>query len=225
MRLTVFSDIHGNEAVLRKMLEKERHRSDSQMVFCGDICGYYYHAEECMRLLSSIPNLIMVRGNHDQYYLEAFEDVKKTEYLVSKYGSSYRVKTKRLCSFIEHIPLKQVIRCNGRIFHIQHGAPDNLLEGRLYPDTALPMVSESCVFLTGHTHYRMVRKAGNALWVNPGSLGQPRDGKGFSYCVIDTDNMEIEFCTIEMDISGLLTEVRANDPENKYLEEILYRKP
>ena len=219
----IFSDIHGNVKALRQLLEREGSDIENCYIFCGDICGYYYKVDECVKVLKNISGLIAVRGNHDQYYIESYLDEKKTSYLANKYGASYKRKTDYVYSFIQDLPLKNTIYCEQKKIHIQHGSPIDPLEGRIYPDTVLPDVEDEAIYITGHTHYSMYRKSKDGIWINPGSLGQPRDGKGFSYCKLDMENMNVTFHTLEIDISDLIQEIRNNDTDNKYLEEVLYR--
>ena len=117
----------------------------------------------------------------------------------------------------------RLIESDGKKLFIMHGSPQDPLEGRIYPDTALTG-GESAVYIMGHTHYRMLRRGERGLWINPGSLGQPRDGYGFSYCKVNTADMKVSFHSFEIGLDGLLQRVRREDPNKKYLEEILHRK-
>lgn len=224
MRIVIFSDVHGNVLALKEFIKKEQNYENDLFVFCGDICGYYYEIDECVDILSSIPNLVAVRGNHDQYYVDAFNDSEMTHKLIMKYGSIYNYKSRKVLSFIKSMPLNKTIDCGDVTIHIQHGTPNDFLEGRVYPDTPLPYGCDGNIFIAGHTHYRLYKKDNNIVWINPGSLGQPRDGKGFSYCVMDTKEMVPHYKTVRINIDSLVKNIRKNDPENKYLEEILYRQ-
>ena len=223
MQYVIFSDIHGNLYALRELLAVESKDATKQFIFCGDLCGYYYHAEESMELLKTIDGLIAVRGNHDQYYLNAYKDEEQTEKLVEKYGSSYREKILNLRYYIENMPLEIKLNINGRKVYIQHGSPGNLLEGRVYPDSVIPELEDNAIYISGHTHYQMIKQYKNMIWINPGSLGQPRDGKGFSYCILNDKNWDVFFRNISIDIDPLVHQVRTRDPLNKYLEEELHR--
>ena len=222
MKWIIFSDIHGNADALRKLLEIEKRGNNTCFIFCGDICGYYYQIKECASLLESIDGLISVRGNHDQYYLDSYDNKILTDQLVNKYGSSYQEKLPGVFSCIKAMPTNIEITIGEKRVYVQHGTPDNLMEGRIYPDNALPILKENSIYISGHTHYQMVRRVGNSIWINPGSLGQPRDRKGFSYCVMD-ENLNMVFRTVPIDIKSLVREIRMRDSENKYLEEVLYR--
>lgn len=222
MEYVIFSDVHGNSYVLRELLKREGSSTNKRFIFCGDICGYYYDAEECIRLLERIPDLITVRGNHDQYYLEAYDNNDMTERLVQKYGSSYRSKNENIYSYIEKMPVSMDIEIRGREVYIQHGSNLDPIEGRVYPDAKLDNLRNDAVYIAGHTHYQMFKRVNNTLWINPGSLGQPRDGKGFVYCVMD-ENFNVVYHRIDINISPLIQKVKLKDSENKYLEEVLYR--
>ena len=57
--------------------------------------------------------------------------------------------------------------------------------------------------------------------INPGSLGQPRDGHGFSYCILDTETGGIDFKSVDIDIDKLLSLSEIIDGEKdvyKYLK-------
>ena len=224
MKYIFFSDVHGNDIALRKLLEEEKPGSDKKFIFCGDVCGYYYGEKECVRLLESIGDLTAVRGNHDQYYIDAYDDTETTEKLIKKYGSSYKCKDDSVLEYVQRLPLRAEITIGGRLFSVVHGTPEDPLEGRIYPDSGIDRKEKGFACISGHTHYAMLRREGDILWINPGSLGQPRDGKGFSYCSIDDGTMEIAFRHFEIDTKPIIEAARKNDPENKYLEEIFYRR-
>lgn len=223
MKLIIFSDIHGNAEALEAFLNQSVIHTEDMVVFCGDIAGYYYDAAECIELMGRIHHFIAVRGNHDQYYINAFHDERLTERLVKNYGVSYRIKDERIFAFLTGLPLQRQIKRNGCQILIQHGSPEEPLEGRIYPDTQLKAEAENTIYVCGHTHYQMYRKKGTNIWINSGSLGQPRDGKGFSYCVFDMENKEMEFHTISLDTRNLILKVESNDPGNPYLKEVLCR--
>lgn len=71
----------------------------------------------------------------------------------------------------------------------------------------------------------MVRTLGNTTLLNPGSLGQQRDGRGCSYATLDTCTRTISFQVVEYGISSLLGEIEANDPDKPFLASVLTRTP
>ena len=72
MKITVFSDVHGNLEPLKKIFEIE---SDSDLYIClGDIVGYGPECNECLELISSYKNCIVLQGNHEQMVINHAPD-------------------------------------------------------------------------------------------------------------------------------------------------------
>ena len=65
---------------------------------------------------------------------------------------------------------------------------------------------------------------GGTLIINPGSLGQPRDGKGYSFAVVDTDSQSVVFETVEISMELLYQQIEEFDPNLKKLKEVLERR-
>lgn len=130
--------------------------------------------------------------------------------MVEKYGKSYELElgSKQL-KFIESMLNKESETIDGIKIAFYHGGPGDYAEQRIYPDTVLVKeeYSDFDFVFTGHTHYQLQTKIGECVVVNPGSLGQPRDGKGFSYCVFDTAFKRVEFRTVKADIDYELNNV------------------
>lgn len=197
MRVLAFSDVHGNSPALAAMLRREDAGSYGVAVFCGDAIGYFPDPGGCVSLLRSVPRLAAVRGNHEEMYLRSRGDAARSDALSGRYGSVYRdglAAEDEL--YVSSLPRALSLDIGGLSVLVCHGTPGDPLSGRLYPDTDPEGPGEWSgwdLVLCGHSHYRMAREIGGSLVVNPGSLGQPRDGRGFSYCVIDTDEMAVDF--------------------------------
>lgn len=209
MKVCIFSDVHGNDTALEAMLSAEEERCDA-FIFAGDIFGYFYGQEAIIDRMMEIKNLTAVRGNHEQYYLSRADK----DALTDRYGSSYAMEVdENRQRFLENLPVCADVMMDGRRFQVFHGSPLHPTEGRIYPDTPDAEIGDvpyDCLVL-GHTHYRMARTVGNCLVINPGSLGQPRDGAECSYCVFDTADNRYEFRTVAVDFERLLREARQRD--------------
>jgi predicted phosphodiesterase len=68
MRICLFSDIHGNGPAVRAAHPMIMSEKADVHVFLGDLCGYYFDQNEIFILLQSIPNLVALKGNHDQFF-------------------------------------------------------------------------------------------------------------------------------------------------------------
>jgi putative phosphoesterase len=206
MKLCVFSDIHGNIDAFNKMIEIEKNNVDGY-IFLGDIFGYFYNQSEIIDKLRSIKNIWAVRGNHDENYMQMMNEGKSIKKeLIDKYGSSYSILlNSKQKKYLEQLPNCLEVEIDGKICGIYHGGILDYTNQRIYPDTKLDLpIDKYDILLLGHTHYRLVRRYGESLVINPGSLGQPRDGKGFSYVILDLYNKSYEFKTVNVDIIKLI---------------------
>lgn len=229
MKLCVFSDIHGNgfafDAALEKILSE---RADFNF-FLGDFCGYFFDQNGIFKKLKAIPNLIRLRGNHDDLLLRMADGEKD---LLSEYTQKYgRSMEHLLDQDIQEII--EWLRSAPRFYENRelncyacHGSPWDHLDGYVYPDTSIEKFADyaQTLFLIGHTHYPMTRKLGNKLIVNPGSIGQPRHGGEASYAVIDMNSFIVEFKEIVYDKTKLAKEIERLDGNNMYLKNIIHRR-
>lgn len=230
MKIVVFSDIHGNQYAFREFQKDLEQLRPNQIIFLGDVFGYYYGQEEILTALREL-NYQCLLGNHDKYYLDILDGKRNIDELCERYGSSYRrnmgtISSKNL-SFLK--TLRPYWECNYDTIRIGafHGSPKDSLDGRIYPDKDISKDLEykefDFVFL-GHTHHKMKKAVGNTLVINPGSLGQQRDGKGCSYLEFDTESLRMEFHVIDYPVENLIAEIEQKDPGKKTLIDVLLRK-
>ncbi|NJL17433.1 MAG: hypothetical protein HC938_09750 [Nitrospira sp.] len=99
----------------------------------------------------------------------------------------------------------------------------------IYPDASEELFGR-CVesnfdlVVMGHTHYPTLRRMGNTLLVNPGSVGQPRNRKpGASWALFDTESGAVDLRTEQYDVTCLVGECRRRHSELPYLYEVLSR--
>ncbi|HEX9512237.1 MAG TPA: metallophosphoesterase [Puia sp.] len=68
MRTFVIGDIHGRSKALQQCLERSGFDKDQdQLIQLGDIADGFSEVYECIEILSKIPNLIAIKGNHDDW--------------------------------------------------------------------------------------------------------------------------------------------------------------
>lgn len=209
MRYIVFSDIHGNSLALKSMMKQTINEKTDGYIFCGDIVGYFYEQEEVINQLCKWnERLYAVLGNHDFNYLNGLGDETYAKIFSQQYGRSYVEELSvSALTFLQRLPCALSLIIDGKRVLVLHGSLSDPLDGRIYPDTEIEkkeLYSRYDVVFTGHTHYQMKKKCDKTLLINPGSLGQPRDGRGFSYCIFDFEKMKVEFHTIEIDIKALI---------------------
>ena len=65
MKYAIISDIHGNLEALEAVLEVCRMEKVDQYVCLGDVVGYNANPKECLDIVRALPELTIVKGNHD----------------------------------------------------------------------------------------------------------------------------------------------------------------
>lgn len=232
MKIAFFSDIHGNIYSFEKFLIDIHSNEIDYLFFCGDIFGYYYYQNEildCLRKNGELCKCIL--GNHDKMFLDLLEDKLDEESLILNYGNSYKGICKKISQenidFLKSVPSIRYFNIQGQKIAITHGSLSDNLNGRIYPNTAIDsedLYKQYDYVILGHTHHKMVRTVGETYIINPGSIGQQRDGKGCSYLVLDLDNGYFNFKTIEYDVQRLVMDIDKKDNGNYKLKEVLTRR-
>jgi putative phosphoesterase len=228
MKLGIISDIHGNFPALDATLVFLRERVD-RILFLGDISGYYPFVEEC---ISSIPWDITtaIVGNHDAILLNYLKNPSSLPKNYSEqYGSALVRSAKKLSDTsvkkLASLPETREFTLEGVSICMVHGSPWDELNGRVYPDFQDWDRFRSCsaeIILAGHTHYPLKKEIDNKLIINPGSVGQPRDGnKNASVAELDLYSRSVHFYRIPYNPDQIINDARINDPENSYLVKVL----
>jgi len=74
MRTFAIGDIHGNLPALRQVLERaEFDYEHDTLIVLGDVVDYHLFSKDVIDLLLIITNKIVIKGNHDAWFLEWIE--------------------------------------------------------------------------------------------------------------------------------------------------------
>jgi putative phosphoesterase len=218
MLLALISDIHSNLPALRAALEGIDSTGAEKIICCGDIVGYNSFPSECFYELSK-RGIESVMGNHD--YAALTGDTKGfNEYAVEAIEWTRKnFDTKKLSS----LPMR--IEKDNMLF--THGSPRSIFEyispdsPRYFLESIIDLKRDFIVL--GHTHISMRIETKKGIYINPGSVGQPRDGDSrSSFAILDTESKDVEFHRVEYDMDETAEHNRsAGLPE--YLSERLYK--
>lgn len=220
MMICFFSDIHGNFDALKAFWNDVQHYHVDLFVFGGDIFGYYYAQEEVLDFLCA-HDIKCLLGNHDKLFLDLVNGICDESYLIDRYGASYQDITGRISQkhveFLGGLGSRYDLNVDGLRLVFVHGSIFSPLDGRIYPDTVIDDLSlyqgVDVVFM-GHTHHKLLKKLScGSLLINPGSIGQQRDGKGCSYIIFDTKTKAYAFHIIKYDVLRLIDEIKAHHEE------------
>lgn len=202
MKIAILSDIHGNlsafEAVIADM------PSIDVIVCCGDIVGYYPDVNEVCALLRKM-GVFSVRGNHDAYVVRELDpnpslaSALRVEWTREQLDSVNR-------NWLKSLPTEIHFNWDHLTLIVRHASPWDE-ETYLYENSTLLKkieIQTDEILALGHTHFPMIKSIGNGILVNPGSVGQPRDGRSeASYAMLSTGNRIPEIRRVVYDVSAL----------------------
>jgi len=217
VRICVLSDVHGNLPALEAVLDALKPYDAVWQL--GDIVGYGPQPDEVVARLAA-ENAVGVRGNHDSAAIgeldtDAFNDDARAA--VEWTAEVISVETQR---WLAALPLRSV----DQPFTLVHGSPRDPTWEYVYSSGIAranleEFTTQHC--LVGHTHVPLVfreKKTGGVegivakdnatmalngarLIVNPGSVGQPRDGdKRACGMILDTETNMLEWHRVEYPI-------------------------
>jgi diadenosine tetraphosphatase ApaH/serine/threonine PP2A family protein phosphatase len=209
MRYLVLTDIHANLEALDACLADAAARGYDHTLVLGDLVGYGPNPNEVVeRIVALVPSAV-VRGNHDKVAcgLEQAEGFNAVARSAAEWTLNTLTPSNR--EWLAALPPGPTIV--DETVEICHGSPfdeDAYIFDELDAVRALKVTTRTlCLF--GHTHYPvtfelsqqdfdtvgpaaagesiLTLKPGAKYLVNPGSVGQPRDGDPrAAYAIVDT---------------------------------------
>jgi putative phosphoesterase len=197
MRILVVADIHANWPALEAVAQEHY----DICVCLGDLVDYGLEPIPCIDWVRDNARYC-VRGNHDHGVAQNvhINGNGKTGF---KYLTSItRAVTRERLSpdylrYLGRLPVSRAVTLNNTRFLLIHASPRDPLDEYAPADVSFwqrRLVNiDAEVICVGHTHQPYVLQVGDKLVVNPGSVGQPRDGDPrASYAVIDDYNIELK---------------------------------
>jgi diadenosine tetraphosphatase ApaH/serine/threonine PP2A family protein phosphatase len=215
MRYLILSDIHANLEALDTCLADARARDWNEALVLGDLVGYGADPNAAVERVRDLPIAAIVRGNHDKIaigltHADGFNTVAR---IAARWTVETLTPENR--AWVANLP--QGPQAAHPLIEICHGTPydeDAYLfdesDARLSLSTSTRPL---CLF--GHTHVpvtfelvdgtlkvagpsaqtvsRLDLRAAAKYLVNPGSIGQPRDGDPrAAYAIVDTEKRTVE---------------------------------
>ena len=195
MRILVIADIHGNWPALQAVAAEPH-----DLCLCvGDLVDYGLEPGPVIDWVRNNAHFT-VRGNHDH-------GVAHNVLVHGKAGFKYltsvtRALTRELLSkedlrYLAGLPISRMLSIETTRFLLVHASPRDPLDeySPADPDFWARRLQniDVDVVCVGHTHQPYVLQVGDKLVINPGSVGQPRDGDPrAAYAVIQDYNVELK---------------------------------
>jgi predicted phosphodiesterase len=241
MKVAIISDIHGNRQAFEAVLNDIADDSVEEVWCLGDLVGYGADPDACVDLARENADICLA-GNHDlavagtipvdDFSRGAGIAVRWTQEVISPDNREYLATLRTSAT-----------RANVGLFHAS--PRDEIWEYVISPlhaelcfDAArhrLTLVGHSHVALSfdrsdGHPATGQARRGGEELdvargeWLlNPGSVGQPRDGDArAAWMLLDLDGMRAHYRRTEYDVAGAANAIRAARLPDSLAERLEY---
>lgn len=232
MRYAIISDVHANPEALSAVLASDSVRAADALVCLGDLVGYYTDPNECVDLVRHRASAC-IAGNHDLAVIGRLDPSDFGRHARAAVEWTRPRLSAKNRAYLAALPLTALI---GDAFLCVHGAlhpePNPTLHlsssarveqsfERLRSGAFGPRV---CFF--GHTHRAVAYmhdgervqalsgaafelRRGASYLINPGSVGQPRDGDArASFAVFDSETRRLEFQRVAFEMRPCLERAR-----------------
>jgi putative phosphoesterase len=191
MKCVLFSDVHGNKLAFNSFIKEVELIQPEKVFFLGDAIGYFPDGEFIINELR-VRGYQCLKGNHEAMFLGEIPYKLENEavYKLKEHNSNLAAP---IVSWLSGLPHSLSIELDNLKIRILHGSLENELSGYIYEKSYMDLSSLSeDVLAIGNTHRTFIKKIGKKTIVNIGSIGLPRDGKGASFAVIDTNTCSVE---------------------------------
>ena len=218
MKILVLADIHANWPALAAIDE-----TFDACFFLGDLVDYASNPVPCVDWIQQHVTAA-VRGNHDHAVAQR---------IVARGGTGFRrlaaatrplqwkVLQPRHLKFLARLPVTLNLQLGGIRFALVHATPRDPMDEYLIDDPAGWQArlngTDADIVLVGHTHIPFRLELDGVQVVNPGSVGQPRDGDPrCAYAVIEDGKVHLR--RVEYDIDATLAHLRESGIDADALE-------
>lgn len=173
---------------------------------------------------------VIVMGNHD-YAVAYNADCRCAEILhdlsvYTRTNISFKLLTREQVEWLKTLKHRAELTISSKHVYIVHGAPRSPLYGYLKPDLPLRELEEMLLeplggfqlkyrpikadyVLVGHTHTPFTLRVGEKILLNPGSIGQPRDGDPrASYAIFDVETGSFKVFRVKYDVNIVVEKLR-----------------
>jgi len=209
----VISDIHCNIDALERVIEDAGHFDAA--ICAGDVLGYGPDPLECINAMISL-GVNCIAGNHD---LAAYsgDSSRLNAYAQAAISVQRQLLKQTQIAWLGRLPASLALEFGGVRISVFHGSPWSPSNEYIYSEEAKLRAEELLEFagadllILGHTHIPYLIRSGERLLLNPGSVGQPRDGDPkASYALLDIDegHVEVAHRRVEYDIDGVADRIR-----------------
>jgi predicted phosphodiesterase len=209
MRIVVLSDVHGNLPSLEYVINNEK--SADLIVSLGDVVNFGPWSNECVDLLDTLDNKVLVVGNHEEAFISGIYPGKN---IIAKtfFEECYLEfdRKDKISTYLENFSLG-----NSDFTH-------TLNDSYIFPDTELTINKNTFI---GHSHRMFCKMVDEYRLVNVGSIGQNRlNIDEINYAVWDTEKESVELIRKPYSADKLINEMQIKNYPELCIEYILSKR-
>ncbi|HMB44496.1 MAG TPA: metallophosphoesterase family protein, partial [Candidatus Methanoperedens sp.] len=202
---------HSNIVALKAVIEELDEVGVKIILHAGDIVGYNPYPDETIDLFKK-KKIVSILGNHDRAFMTG-DTSDFNPYAAAAMEWTRNTASRDSLNYILRLKDTVTIVANGERIVLFHESPGNFQE-YIYPGNVTPDLFSNIngdVLVLGHTHIPFIMDYGTrGLVVNPGSVGQPRDGNpDASFAVLNTVTRKIEHKRTKYDVEKVIRDIFA----------------
>jgi predicted phosphodiesterase len=189
----IYSDVHGNLPAFETIIQNGGNCDG--YICLGDLVNYGPWNNECVDLAISLPNSILIKGNHEDAFVNGFYPGNNP--LIQKFFLKTFPEFDRqriISGFISQYVLGK-FTCLHTIKNIN-----------IYPDSDLILDAN---YIIGHSHHQFKHENNGFILYNSGSVGQNRQFINVAnFLIFDTETSSIEMRYSLFNVEFLLDKMK-----------------
>lgn len=215
MKILLLADVHANWLALSAIQE-----TFDVCLFLGDAVEYGVDPVPCINWIREHATYA-IRGNHDHAVAQRVPPSQGSGFrrLASVTRQHHwKALSPSHLKYLSRLPVTQYLEVDGRSFYLVHATPRDPMDEYLANDPEAWMQRlrgiDADFVCVGHTHIPLHLDLGRWQLINPGSVGQPRDGDPrAAYAVIE--NGRVEFKRVEYDLDAAVRQLKSSGLEEE----------
>ena len=215
-RYAILSDIHGNLFALEEVFRDLTSQDIDSIILLGDLIDYGMQSNEVVEFIRkefSSKIICNIWGNHENAILtgdfshfssqRGVESAKFTDSVLTQDSRDYLNE-----ELVREAKLE--FELDGKKALAVHGSLNDYYWKAIFPDNLNGNYIDYDIVLSAHSHYPhvfqkfyefdnpLMRNKKSVLFINPGSVGQPRNhNPNAQYAILDAELMSVELKSVE----------------------------
>lgn len=198
MRYAIISDVHSNIHALESVFRDKEEQGADVVICAGDLVGYCPFPNEVVSGLRE-SGAVCIAGNHDRAVVNLDPTGMNPLAANAVFWTAKHISDENM-AFLKKLRPQATLNFAGTPAAMFHGSP-RMDDEYVFEEDAnaeLLHLAKVQLVISGHTHVPYVKRLPEGILLNPGSVGQPRDGDWrASYIIYDERGQRTDLRRIE----------------------------